>query len=421
MVKWLIKPSCLKGVLTLPSSKSHTVRALLFALMANDVCVIDNPLFSPDLMLLIEACRKLGAQIEVFQSQLRVKGCSGHFNKVDEPLYLGNSGIALRFLTALLSLSSNRYTLAGDESLCQRQMTPLFDVLKKGGVYISSSTAPFAIQGPFQAEEVSVVAEDSQYLSALLMMAPFTKEGLTLYPKNVKERPYIEITLKWLQNLGLCYFRNEFDDFHLPGNQTLFSFQRTIAADFSTLMFPLVGALLTKSELIIRELDFQDVQGDRQLVPLLQSLGADIQVEGTVLKVKGARPLKGGEFSLENQIDALPILALLGCYTETPLTLKNIEGAALKECDRPKAVVHELTKMGAKIELNARQMTIYPSKLKGASLFSYKDHRMALMLAISGLVAEGESEILSCSCAEKTFPNFPEVIRKLGAMICTYS
>ena len=189
--------------------------------------------------------------------------------------------------------------------------------------------------------------------------------------------------------------------------------------DFSSLAYPLVAALLTQSEIQIDNLNFDDPQGDKKVISLLQKMGAPIEVDEArdALYVKKGCKLQRMVLDINDCIDATPILAVAGCFAEGKTELRGAAIARQKESNRISCIVQELKKMGADIEEHPDGLTVSRSSLKGAEVHSFSDHRMALSLAVAGLAAEGETLIKDSGCAEKSYPHFCEQMQKLGGHI----
>ena len=179
----------------------------------------------------------------------------------------------------------------------------------------------------------------------------------------------------------------------------------------------MAAALITQSEISIDNVDMNDCQGDKKFLEFVRQMGGVFESEGRVLHIKKSPPLKGQTFDVNDTIDAITILAVLGCYAEGETILTNGAIARKKECDRIHCIATELKKMGADIEEREEGLLIRSSKLKGATLQTYHDHRMAMSLTVAALGAQGESTINGVECVAKTYPNFKEHMTKLGATL----
>lgn len=406
----------------LPSSKSQTIRALLFALLAKGESVIEHVLDSPDVTKMVEACRALGAEVTRSQTEIKVGGLGGRLSGASDVIDAGNSGLVYRFMTALGALSEVPIVITGDESIrTRRPIAPLLGALQQLGVQAFSlrkeGGAPVFVKGPMHPQPVVMPGEDSQPVSALLVAGAFGPGPFDLYIQNPGEKPWVALTLHWFDRLGIPYFVEEYSQslpftrYRLMGEAEIAGFSYTVPGDLSTLAFPVSAALITRSRAFIRNVDLDDPQGDKKLMTHLKTMGAKIthQPENRTLEVEAAGELQGIDVDLNDCIDALPILAVLGCFASGTTRITGAGMARHKESDRIGCMVSELKKMGALIEERPDGLEVRRCSLKGAHVDSHADHRVALSLAVAGLGASGETVIEGAQCSEKTYPNFNQL------------
>lgn len=430
MKKITFFPSQLSGMIQLPPSKSQTLRALLFASMGSGKSILRNYLASPDTIAMIEACRSFGAKIEVTPQQIDVVGVDGTITKTEDVIQAGNSGIVARFCTAIGALGSYPVVITGDYSIRHlRPMHPLLEALKQLNVSISSVRGdffpPIIVEGPWLGETAILEGADSQPVSALLIAAAFAKKTTTLIVKNPGEKPWVDLTLDWLERLGLDYARDGYEKYVVQGNSRYKGFEYTVPGDLSSAAFPLVAALVTNSRLEIRNFDLQEKQGDKKILSFLEKMGASVQVDEQRQSVciEKTKDLEGISIDVNDCIDALPILAVLGCFCRGTTHLYNGSIARKKESDRIQSIAQELKKMGARIEELEDGLKIFSSSLVGTTVYSHNDHRIALSLAVAALGSSGSTTIESFDCIDKTFPDFLRDFQSLGAVfeeeLCT--
>jgi len=425
MSKYLIKPSRISGSLTVPSSKSHTLRALTFALMAKGVSHIRSYLHSPDTQSMIKALRLLGAVVDVTPSEIAVDGTAGKLERTEDVVDCGNSGQVLRFIGALASHMPSYTVLTGDRSIRHnRPVQPLLDGLSQLGAFAVSSRgdgfAPIIIRGPQTKNKATILGIDSQPVSGILIAGAFGPHPIELHVNQPGEKPWISLTLHWFERFGIPYANDNFERYALQGGAKLKSFDYTVPGDFSSAAYPIAAALLTHSELTIYPIDMDDPQGDKAIVPLLEQMGARFEIDSAqkTLTVKKGGPLKGTRIDCNDFIDALPILAVIGCFAEGETEIVNAAIARSKESDRIHCIANELRKMGASLEERPDGLLIRQSKLKGANLQTHHDHRLVLALSVAALAASsGESLIEGVSAAEKTYPGFHKDFISVGAQI----
>jgi len=427
MEQLIVHQSACHGTISLPPSKSHTQRALLFALMGSGISHIHHYLASPDIEHMLNAILHLGAKL-LYRDHalLTIQGVHGHLQPAEDVLFAGNSGQLLRFLGALSSLLPTYTILTGDVSIRHnRPVLPLLHgITQRGGFAVSANnngTAPIIIKGPIQPGPIAIDGMCSQAVSGFLMACSFLEGESSITVHNRQEAAWLRLTLSWLDFLHISYTHHNLEHFTLHGHATYSGFTMTIPGDLSSAAFPLVAALLTHSSITILHVDRDSYQGDDLVIDLLTKLGAHLTYDSVkkTLHVDQCIALQGGIIDLSNCIDAVPIFCVVGCKTTSPLTLINIEGARHKESDRLSSMTQELRKMGAKIDEEKNRLTIYPSRLHGAILHSHHDHRIAMALSIAGFLAQGTTLIEETACVAKSYPHYAEAMGALGFAITT--
>lgn len=421
-----INPSKLTGSITIPPSKSHTLRAILFASLAHGNSIIRHYLPSPDTTAMIHACQLLGATIEIEAHQLTIRGTNGQPHTPNNIIDAGNSGQVLRFIAALSALTPGYTVITGDQSIrTNRPIQPLLDGLTGLHVFAESTqqngTAPIMIKGPLLGGKTTLNGEDSQPVSGLLMAAAFAKQKTIIEVIHPGETPWIDLTLSWFKKLNIPYQQRDYTYYEMMGNAQYDGFDYTVPGDFSSCAFPLAAALITQSDILLKNLDMTDVQGDKALIAALQAMGAKIEVtENNVLRIHPVDTLGGQTMNVNHIIDAVPILAVIACFAEQDVILTGAAIARQKESDRLAAIRCELNKMQANITELADGLIIKPSRLQGACVSSHNDHRIAMALAIAGLAAQGETVVEDIDCVNKSYPQFAQAFQQLNAAIYEY-
>lgn len=416
-----IKPSLLQGTVEVPPSKSQTLRAILFGLLATGKTVISRPLFSPDTDAMMAGCRLLGAEVSIRGQTIEIVG---NLRGAEDVIHAGNSGLVLRLLGAVSALVPEYTVITGDYSIRHlRPIQPLLDGLTQLGAFAASAkddgSAPIILKGPLKGGTALIDGADSQPVSGLLIAASFTPAKTELFVTQPGEKPWVALTLNWFDRLGIAYKNDNFEKFTLPGHASIQAFEYTVPSDLSSAAYPIAAALITNSELTLTNIDMDDLQGDKQFIFQLQKMGAKITIDRashTLTVAKGSH-LKGAKIDINNFIDSLTLLSVIGCFAEGITEIVGGKVARYKESDRIRAIVTELKKMGAQIHEREDGVVVEHSPLHGASLDSHADHRMAMSLAVAGLGAKGESVISDIGCVAKSYPPFFEHLRKLGAKI----
>ena len=419
-----VKPSQINGETAVPGSKSHTIRALAIASLAKGTSIIKAPLVSDDTLSCLSAACALGAWVRRGDDSMwQVIGTGGRMIEPARALDMGNSGTGLRIFSALAALSSAPISFGGDESLRNRPMKPLLDALTELGAKTESADGhcPLTVTGPIHGGETTVDGTSSQYLSALLLTAPLADGDTILNVPFLNEAPYVEMTLAWLkrQCINLKYNRN-FTRFHVVGGQQFKPFNETIPGDFSTAAFPLAAAIITGGGILIHNLDFNDPQGDKAFVDLVRRMGAKIETGPGFARVSpGPVKLHSAELDLNATPDLLPILSVVAACADGITVLKNVSQARLKETDRIAVMAHELKKMGIQVEEFEDGMAVTGGKLRPAHVDSFRDHRVAMSLAIAGMTCspdEAEPTVIdSAESIAVTYPTFVDDFSRLGA------
>jgi 3-phosphoshikimate 1-carboxyvinyltransferase len=413
----LVKKSSLEGSIEIPASKSHTIRAVVIASLAEGTSRIMSPLDSGDTRSAVVACKALGAGIETGKDWL-VTGFGGTPRLETSKIDVGNSGTSLRLTTSVAALQEKEVVFTGDESLRTRPLQPLLDALNSLGANVSSlehnGCCPISIKGVMKGGKTEVSGVTSQYLSSLLISTPLLEQDTEIRVIDLHEKPYVQMTLDWLDQQHIHYEREGWEVFRVKGRQSYHPFEKRVPGDFSSATFPLCAAAITPSRLLLKGLDMSDTQGDKEVVAMLKSMGADIQTREEGISVASSE-LTGGELDLNNTPDALPALAVVGCFAKGETVLKNVAQARIKETDRIKVMATELSKMGADIEEMKDGLIIRQSELKGTKVRGYHDHRVVMALSLAGMMAQGETEIDSAESVDITFPGYVEKMCQLGA------
>jgi len=424
MADFQIGPSTLSGSFAIPSSKSHTLRAILFGALGKGTSRIEQFLVSPDTDAMIEAVRQLGAKVKKEGHLLEIHGFGGKPQIPDDVIQCGNSGQVLRFIGALAGLLPSYTLLTGDFSIRHnRPVRPLLDALQQLGAFAVSSRedghAPIVIKGPFLKSSATLDGADSQPISGLLIAAAFAPHPIELYITNPGEKPWIDLTLHWLRKLGIVYQAKDYIHYRIDGGSQISGFSYRVPGDFSSAAFPIAAALITNSELTLCNMDMDDVQGDKAILAVLQQMGAQFILDKSQKKlvIEKRHRLKGIRIDVNDFIDALPILAVIGCFAEGETEIVNAAIARKKESDRISCIASELKKMGAKIEERPDGLIIQQAKLHGARLNTYHDHRLAMSLSVAAMAAKNESLIQGVECIDKTYPSFLSDFRNAGAHI----
>ena len=415
-----IRPSKLSGSVQIPSSKSHTIRAVTIASLASGQSIISQPLDCLDTRAAVEVYRALGAQIETVGDRWKVEGTGGSLSQPQAEIDVGNSGTTLRMAmgSAALLPNSAKVRFTGDEQIRRRPHGPLLKSLNDLGAKAVSlagnGTAPLEISGQLSGGKTTIEGTTSQYVSSLLLCTPLAENDSEIRVQKLNEWPYVQITLDWLNSQGIRYEQEEWSLFKVHGRQSYGSFRRSIPADFSSASFFLVAAAITGSTVTLRGLEMSDSQGDKAVVDYLEMMGAQIDCEDRLIRIIGGE-LEGTDIDMNTTPDALPAMAVAGAVARGQTRLVNVPQARIKETDRIACMAQELKKMGIRCEELPDGLVVEGGNLKAADLSGRDDHRIVMALAVAGLAAKGTTRIDTAQAAAVTFPNFTELMSQLGA------
>jgi len=409
------------GTIKLPGSKSISNRTLLLAALANGATEIRDLLVSDDTTRMLEALEKLGVKIEKLSgSDWRVHGCGGQFpnkgnsNKNAE-LFLGNAGTAFRPLTAALALSGGHYTLSGVPRMHERPIGDLVDALRQIGAtieYLENEGFPPLKISPakIDANKPIKIRGDvsSQFLTALLIALPLTKQQATLeVVGDLISKPYIEITLNLLAKFGVQVKRDDWQSFAIAANSNYISPKEIfVEGDASSASYFLAAGALG-GKVTVEGLGQNSIQGDVRFAEALSLMGGEITYNENYITACKANKINAIDLDCNHIPDAAMTLAIMALFAEGTTTLRNIASWRVKETDRIAAMATELRKVGAIVFEGADYIQITPpAKLTpNAVIDTYDDHRMAMCFSLVSLGGVPIT-INDPKCVNKTFPDY---------------
>ncbi len=420
-----IRPAKVGGQVAVPASKSQTIRALIIASFAEGTSIINHPLDSGDTRSCLDACRALGADITLEPERWSVRGIDLDKKVSRDPLVIdaGNSGTTLYLGLGAAASLGRPVIFTGDEQIRSRPLASLASSLQDLGAAIEippkelslppallEGSAPRMITGPLTGGHTSISCPTSQYLSGLLLACPMAKGESVIEVPLLHERPYVEMTLSWLDDQGITYSREGWTRFTLKGGERFHRFESRIAGDFSSASFFFCAAAVTGSTLEVTCLDKEDPQGDREILTCLEQMGCRIRWHGsdrlTITGPAGGR-LTPAKLDLNAIPDTLPVLAVTACFAEGTTVLEHVPQARIKETDRIAVMNRELTSLGARVEELEEGLVIHGTGfLEGGSARGHGDHRVIMALAVAGLASRRGVSIDDTSAADITVPGF---------------
>lgn len=408
-------------MVAIPASKSHTIRAVAIASLADGESLIHNPLESSDARAAVTCYRALGAQIDTSDPKLwKVIGTGCRIVAPEEIIDIGNSGTTLRIAmgSAALAEPDRKITFTGDEQIQARPVRPLMDSLNDLGAKVVSlknnGKAPVEITGKLAGGKTVIAATTSQYVSSLLLCAPLATNDTEIEVTLLNEPGYVQMTLDWLDKQQIEYKNHQMRRFVIKGNQSYKAFGAAVPADFSSATFFLCAAALVAEEVTLLGLDFSDSQPDKAVVDYLKAMGADINIGTDLITIK-ASALKGAEIDMNQTPDALPAMAVTAAFAEGTTKLLNVPQARSKETDRIKCMAGELKKMNVKVEELPDGLIIRHSQPISAQLHGWADHRIVMALSLAGLVLDEPCVIDTAEAISVTFPGYVDLMKSIGA------
>ena len=421
-----VHPSSISGQIQIPPSKSHSIRALLLAALAEGKSELKNVLNSEDVEAALQVLKDWGVDVKIKplgdlheSLDIEVEGKGLPKLTLDQSFYTGQSGITTTFLLPLLALREGIVHVDADEQMRKRPFKELLQALRLLGATVEAAEGdhvPLSLSGPLRGRDLSVQGQNSQVVSALLLALPLAEGESTLRAEKLQERPYVSMTEIYLKKAGL-YFIRQGDVWTIPGGQKPKTLHEIIPGDFSSASALMVAGVLKSELLQLQGRNPQDVQGDKVLMDLLKAMGADLTWEGSELIIRGQKPLNGMIIDAGDFPDLVPALTVAATQAKGETVLKNVAILRAKESDRLAALCEGLGKMGAHLSVQGEDLIIRPSVLKGATVPCYGDHRMAMAFAIAALCATGPTRLEGSECVAKTFPHFFDSLRHLGASI----
>jgi len=415
----------LSATVRVPGSKSLTNRALLIAALADGTTTLTNALFSDDSHHFANALQTLGFEVHLnFDSvEMTVKGLGGKIPANSAKLFIGNAGTAARFLTAFLMLGNGEFILDGEPRMRERPIGDLVDALKQLGTKVKAVSGqqseicpPVKITAYGLPGGKTQIAGNisSQFLSALLMVAPYAKSPVEIeVTTELNSKPYVDMTLSIMQAFDITVERDGYKNFCI--SPAFYSPLSTylIESDASAASYFFAAPAILGGTAKVENISRQAVQGDIAFLNVLEKMGCLVEESNHAIAVTGPTELHGLDIDMRNIPDTAQTLAVIAPFASSPTRIRGIASARVKETDRVHATCTELARLGVKVDEHEDGMTIYPNDdFRPAIVQTYNDHRMAMAFSLIGLRMPGVT-IENPGCVSKTFPNFFEVLETL--------
>lgn len=413
----------ISGTVVVPGSKSMTNRALLLAALSNEKTRLRGVLFSDDSRHFLECLRTLGFELTINEKEkiVDIIGCGGRIPVKTTTIHVGSAGTAARFITAMLALSDGEYVIQCSEQMERRPMAELFKVLGEMGAefqYLKQEGhLPVKVKGNHgKCKDIHMdISKSTQFLSAMLMVAPVTDSGITIAITSEKKTgAYIQITTSMLKQFGV---QVEFDGgkYYVKGRQNIHIGEYYIEPDMSAACYFYAIAVLTGGSITV-ENAFQDsTQGDKKFLALLEKMGCNVCYDGEKGITVTGNPdgaFDGIDVDMNDFSDQSLTLAAMAPFAKSPTVIRNVGHIRGQECNRMQAIVNELNRCGIACREEGDDIYIMNGRVNPAVIQTYDDHRVAMAFTLMGLRAEG-IVIENPMCCRKTFENYYEVLEKL--------
>ena len=415
-MKQIISSSAISGSITPPCSKSYAQRALAVALLADGESTIGNLELCDDTRSAIRCIEALGAEVTLIDdSTIRVRG--GLAPRTDR-LHIGESGLATRLFTPIASLHNQPITINGEGTVLYRPISMMIDPLRQLGVEVRDGGGflPIQVCGPMQGGEVAVDGSiSSQFLTGLLLSLPMAQNDTTIYVKNLKSLPYVDMTIDTARRFGVEIAHKDYCEFFIEGNQHYTATDYMIEGDWSGAA-PMFVAGAVAGEVTVENISRLSLQADTAIIDALISAGAEVESTDNAITVRHRR-LKAFEFDATHCPDLFPALVALAANCEGTSTLYGTERLLHKESNRVATLAEEYAKAGIEVDIDEQNiMRVRGGKIHGCTADSHGDHRIAMSMAIAALTADAPITIEGAECVAKSYPSFFDDLEQLRSI-----
>jgi 3-phosphoshikimate 1-carboxyvinyltransferase len=411
----------LRATIRPPGSKSITNRALVCAALAEGDSKLTGALDSEDTRVMLESLRLLGlTPMHDWQTAtIRIGGCGGCLPVGDANLFVANSGTTLRFLTAVVAIGRGAFRLDGSPRMRERPVQDLLDALRQLGAdatsELGSGCPPVVVRAAGLPGGRAVVAGNisSQFLSGLLLAAPYAVKPVELIVEGeLVSKPYVEMTLAVMSAFGVYVPADDLRRFAVPAGRPYRGRVYAIEPDASAAGYFFAAAAIAGGEVTVAGLSRESLQGDVAFCDCLERMGCRIAYGPESITVARQGPLRGIQVDMNAISDTVQTLSAVALFADSPTTIAGVAHIRHKETDRIHALAVELSKLGDTVEERDDGLRIVPGPLHAAEIDTYDDHRMAMSLALVGLVVPGVA-IRNPACTAKTYPGFFEDLAKV--------
>jgi len=407
-------------MVTAPPSKSYTHRAFIAAGLASGDSTVINPLDSEDCSITRNALIAMGMRLVPGKSGFSVTGSAGELRCSDGlELDMANSGTSLRLLASVALLCPGRVILTGSERMKERPVAPLVEALNSMGGSIRylerAGYPPIEVNGLYGGGRVVVDGSiSSQFVSSLLLAAPYADEDTEIVlPNQPSSRSYLDITLDVMETFEAVVSREGYTRFVVRSGKPYIGREYPIEGDYSSASYFFAIAAVCGGRVVVENLNPGSCQGDRDLLSALEMMGCQVRFLPGGVSVEHHGALDGIETDMSSSPDSVQTLCMVAAFARSKTHITGIGHLRYKESDRLESTRRILTDMGAGVTLDDSGITIYPARMKGATVDPGNDHRTAMSAAVLGLGA-GNVRITHAECVGKSYPGFWDDLREAG-------
>lgn len=399
-----IFPKSLNKIVHAPPSKSIMQRVVALALLSEGKTVIKNPSFSHDSLSSVRTASAMGASLQFSYDKFTIERTD---DVTETNINFGESGLAARMFSPVIALFGKDFSLNGKGSLLKRPIDSIEHALSQSGVTIKSETGflPMQLSGKLKGGIIEIDGSlSSQVLTGLLIALPKAKGDSEIIVKNLKSKPYIDLTLDMIKDFGGIIENQNYERFIIKGNQKYIAQEYTIEGDWSGASFLLTAGLIS-GKMQVKDLKIDSKQADKEIISAIQKAEGTITINNDLVITEKSK-LKAFEFDVTDCPDLFPPLVTMAAYCKGKSAIKGVNRLKHKESDRAAVLKKEFAKIGINITVKDDKMYIEGGKVTGGITDSNNDHRIAMALGTAALGSDSEITIQDTDSINKSYPNF---------------
>lgn len=411
-----INPGIVSGNVHVPSSKSLSHRALLCALLSDGETIIEDLCICDDVIATLNIIKDLGKKVEVKNNIYYI---SGSVNKTNKTLFANESGSTLRFIIPILSLFEGEHKITGSSKLMSRPLEIYKKIFMEQGIIFDLTNDILTINGKLSSGEYEIPGNiSSQFITGLMYALPMMNGDSTIkITGNYESKSYVNLTIDVLSKFGIEIVEKSYNEYYIKGNQKYKSCVYKCSGDYSQMAFWAVLGTIN-SDITISGMEKNSLQGDRQIVDILDKFASNICYKDGIYYVSKSK-VKALDIDLSDIPDLGPILGVLSACTKGISKIRNCQRLKYKESDRLEAIREELVKMNVDISIEDDMIVINPiNEINNSDIInSHNDHRIFMALAVLGTVSKNGVRIDDEKCINKSYPLFLKDLEGLGIKV----